>query len=111
MSRRFIAIVLAVSTTIAGFSAAPARAASEEEIARLLAGAATVFIIGKAIQSARDKDRDDDKRKVVTRHDPKPKIYTHKNHIPKVIPRGNTHRDRAAALPARCVRVGPPPCV
>lgn len=104
MSRKFIGFVLAVSTAIAGFSAAPARAASEEDIARLLAGAATVFIIGKAIQSARDKDDDDDRRKVITRHDPTPKIYSHQNHIPKVVPRGNKHRDRAAVLPARCVQ-------
>ena len=105
MSRKFIGFVLAVSTAIAGFSAAPARAASEEDIARLLAGAATVFIIGKAIQSARDKDDDDDdRRKVITRHDPTPKIYSYQNHIPKVVPRGNKHRDRAAVLPARCVQ-------
>jgi len=104
MSRRFIAAVLAASTAIAAFSAAPARAATEEDIARLLAGAATIFIIGKAIQNARDDDDDDDRRKVVTRHDPKPKVYHHQSSPPKLVPRGKPHRDRAAALPAGCVR-------
>lgn len=102
MSRRFIAAVLAVSTAIAAFSAAPARAASEEDIARLLAGAATVFIIGKAIQNARDDDRDD-RRKVVTHHKPKQNYYRHEP-IPKVIPRDYRRHDRTAALPAQCVR-------
>ena len=104
MSRRFIAAVLAASTAIAAFSAAPARAATEEDFARLLAGAATIFIIGKAIQNARDDDDDDDRRKVVTRHDPKPKVYHHQSSPPKLVPRGKPHRDRAAALPAGCVR-------
>lgn len=116
MSRKFIAAVLAVSTAIAGFSAAPARAASEEDIARLLAGAATIFIIGKAIQSSRDNDSDD-KKKVVTHYKPDhgkgPQVqyfdnprYDRPNNdrsLPKVVPRDakQHHRD---ALPAQCVR-------
>ena len=46
MSRKFIAAVLAISTTLATFSAAPARAASEEDIAKILGAAATIFILG-----------------------------------------------------------------
>ncbi|MGJ8603188.1 MAG: hypothetical protein ACSHXH_03605 [Marivita sp.] len=102
MSRRFIAAVLAVSTTIAAFSAAPARAASEDDIARLLAGAATVFIIGKAIQNARDTDRDD-RKSVIIQHRPKPQVYSHKP-IPKVIQRDIRQSGRRGALPASCVR-------
>ncbi|MFP7672124.1 hypothetical protein ACG74X_02080 [Marivita sp. S0852] len=103
MSRKFVAAVLAVSTAIAGFSAAPARAASQEDIARLLAGAATVFIIGKAIENARNDDRKDKKKKAINRHYSNPKVIEHRP-IPKVIPR-NPHRyDRFAALPRNCVR-------
>lgn len=102
MSRKFIAAVLAVATTIATLSAAPAKAASEEDIARLLAGAATVFIIGKAIQTARDRDRDDNKD-AITRHRPKPQI-TRSQSYPKVMPRGQVSGRHKAALPERCVR-------
>lgn len=122
MSRKFIAAVLAVSTAIAGFSAVPARAASEEDIARLLAGAATIFIIGKAIQNARDDDDDDDKKDRkprVTEHTPtptyhfdrpykkghssRPPVVYHQKPLPKVVPRDVRSRHQAA-LPARCVR-------
>ena len=102
MSRKFIAAVLAVATTIATFSPVPAKAASEEDIARLLAGAATVFIIGKAIQTARDRDRDDDKV-TITRHPQKPQI-TQSQSYPKVVPRGHVSGRHRATLPARCVR-------
>lgn len=104
MSRKFIAAVLAVATTVAAVSSTPARAASEEDIARLLAGAATVFIIGKAIQNSRDADRDDKKRKVITHHAPRPKVYHHSNPIPKVVQRDQRPRPRADVLPAQCVR-------
>ena len=112
MSRKFIAAGLAVSTTLATCSAAPARAASEEDIARILGAAATLFIIGKAIESSRDKDRKDKKAKKKAKshyHPPKvyshtPRTYSHKP-IPKVVPRHvQPHRGHLAALPARCVR-------
>ncbi|WP_439123691.1 hypothetical protein [Marivita sp.] len=110
MSRKFIAVVLAVSTTIAAFSAAPARAASEDDIAKLLAGAATVFIIGKAIQSSRDNDRKE-KSKTITHYKPhhqsgqKPKssVKVHQKPIPKVVPRDVRPRHRDV-LPSQCVR-------
>ena len=109
MSRKFIAAILAVSTTLAAFSAAPARAASEEDIAKILGAAATIFIIGKAIENSRDK-KDDKKKRTVT-HASKPVVQFYqnnqvrahkKNSIPQVVPR-NTQRTRAA-LPRRCVR-------
>ena len=112
MSRKFIAAVLAVSTAIATFSAAPARALSDEDIAKLLAGAATVFIIGRAIDSSRDKDRDKDRDKTYKRSDTTTYSQTYRpfrnidtyREIPKVVPR-NTHKhDRYAALPRKCVR-------
>lgn len=114
MSRKFIAAVLAVSTTIAAFTAAPARAASEEDIARILGAAATVFIIGKAIQHSRDKDRDDKKKDRYEdthwknqSHGQQQYGYQQHGHqqaIPQVIPRGNPSRHDRAALPAQCVR-------
>ncbi|MFA8384938.1 MAG: hypothetical protein ACEPO2_04895 [Pelagibaca sp.] len=107
MSRKFIAAVLAVSTTIAGFSAMPARAASEEDIAKLLAGAATVFIIGKAIQNSRDKERKDNGVRHYTPDDrfgyvTKP-VPTYERPIPKVVPRQGRPR-HGSVLPASCVR-------
>ncbi|MDP4989966.1 MAG: hypothetical protein NWQ37_01980 [Marivita lacus] len=107
MSRTFIAAVLAVSTTIAAFSAMPARAASEEDIAKLLAGAATVFIIGKAIQNSRDRDRPDKEVRHYTPDDrfgyvTKP-VPTYERPIPKVVPREGRPR-QGDVLPADCVR-------
>ncbi|WP_157960572.1 hypothetical protein [Primorskyibacter marinus] len=63
MSRKFISTILAATLAVTAFASKPARAASEEDIARILAGAATIFIIGKAIQSSRDNDKDDKKSK------------------------------------------------
>ncbi len=110
MSRKFIAAVLAISTTMAAVSAAPVHAASEEDIAKLLAGAATIFIIGKAIQNSRDDDRKDKKKDEVRHyvpdhrpHQSKPPAYGYDRPIPKVIPR-DVKRHNAAALPAQCVR-------
>lgn len=115
MSRTFIAAVLAISTTLAAASAVPARAASEEDIAKLLAGAATIFIIGKAIQSSRDddrkdKNREDKKREEVRHYVPehrphvsKPPVHVHDRPVPKVVPRDVKTR-YPDVLPASCVR-------
>lgn len=104
MSRKFIAAVLAISTTLATFSAAPARAATEEDIAKILGAAATLFIIGKAIENNRDRDRDDKKKKNTVVHHNKPVIKEYRT-IPQVVPRDvRPHHSRVAALPQRCVR-------
>jgi len=97
MSRKFIAVVLAATLAITTYSAAPARAASEEDIARLLAGAATLFIIGKAIQSSRDNDR-----KKVKVHRQSREVYQqprarHQNQFRDQRPH------RRAGLPAACL--------
>lgn len=84
MSRKFISTILAATLAVTTFAAQPARAASEEDIARILAGAATIFIIGKAIQSSRDND-DDGKKKSKSHKDHsdrdryKPKKHTSRN--------------------------------
>lgn len=57
MSRRFVAAVLAASLTVTAFAPAPARAADQDDIARLLFGAAALVVIGKAIQDSRKKDK------------------------------------------------------
>ena len=112
MSRKFIAAVLAVSTTIAAFTAAPARAGNEEDIARILGAAATIFIIGKAIQNSRDDDRSDDRgdrqknsygdsfRHVNKFKDPQ----NYHKPVPQVIPRHARPYDGKAPLPEQCVR-------
>ncbi|MCL3881409.1 hypothetical protein [Marivita sp. GX14005] len=98
MSRKFIAAALIVSTAIAGFSATPAKAASEEDIARILGAAATVFILGKAIQNTRD-DRDKDRRKKAKHR------YRYEDRaLPKVVPRHRHQNHRIAPLPRKCVR-------
>lgn len=67
MSRKFIASVLAAALTITSISAAPARAASDEDIAKFLFGATALVILGKALSDNNDRrDRD-----VV--HTPRPK--------------------------------------
>lgn len=91
MSRKFIAGLLAVSITIAGFSAAPARAADADDVARFLGAAATLFILGKAIEQSRRDDA--------------PKAYSHQRKpLPRVVPRKHRKAHRAAPLPRRCLR-------
>ncbi len=55
-SKHFIATILGLAMTVTGFAAAPARAMSEEDIAKLLFGITTLAIIGAAV-SDNDHDR------------------------------------------------------
>ncbi|WP_226628005.1 hypothetical protein [Alloyangia pacifica] len=57
MSRKFIAGVLAASLIVTGFNAAPARAAEPQDVAKVLGGAALIYIIGKAVSEARADER------------------------------------------------------
>lgn len=68
MSRSFIAGVLAASLAIAGLSALPARAADADDVARFVGAAATLFILGKIIESKRD---DKDHASVATKSRPR----------------------------------------
>lgn len=121
MSRKFIAAVLVAATTLTAFSAAPARATTDEDIARLLGAAATIFIIGKAIETSRDRDEDRKKKKKknkpvvvhknhkdhghITRHRDFHSNSYHNNSIPYVVPRHTRpHHKHLAALPQCCVR-------
>ncbi|MBV2359016.1 hypothetical protein KUH32_04445 [Thalassococcus sp. CAU 1522] len=102
MSRRFIAGVLAVAIAITGFSANSARAdTNADDVARFLAAATTLFIIGKVIQD-NNNDRDRKKKKVYSTHS--------KNSVPRVhaVPRGQQgykgHKaHRGKTLPSACL--------
>ncbi len=87
--RKFIALVLAASLVISGFSAAPARAG--DDVAKFIAGAALLGILGAAINDAKQDRRDRHKQ---TTHRP------YKQHHPKPIPPRVARYD----LPAKCVR-------
>lgn len=50
MSRKFIAAILGLSLSLTTISANSARAADAEDIAKLLAGAATIYVIAKAAE-------------------------------------------------------------
>lgn len=54
MGRRLIATFLAFLVIITGVAAAPARAASDDEIGRALAGVVTLYIIGSALSDLAD---------------------------------------------------------
>ncbi|MFW8593678.1 hypothetical protein [Cribrihabitans neustonicus] len=92
--RKFIALILAVSLAITGFSAAPARA--NEDVAKVLAGLALLGIIGAVIN-----DRKDDHHSVSRAYTAEPQ-YGHGGHHynPKPLPQTFRKYD----LPARCLR-------
>lgn len=71
----------------------PVRAASDEDIARLLAGLAALAIVGKALSEAREEDRADG-----ARH--RPYAY-HPRHGGDGAPRLGRHR----TVPVECMRV------
>jgi hypothetical protein len=92
MSRKFITGVVAISALVATLSASPARANDHDDIAKFLGAAATLFIIGKAIQHETHKDKKPKARHVETR----PTL---------VHPNGGRHvQPRKPALPSSCLR-------
>ncbi|SIS59441.1 hypothetical protein SAMN05421759_101643 [Roseivivax lentus] len=62
MARRFITLVLAVATALS-LASTQARAATNEEIAKIAGGVALLLILGTAIEAAQDDDDDDKKKK------------------------------------------------
>lgn len=87
MSRKFIGLVTAFSIAVTGLTAAPARAASDEDIAGILAG---LVILGAVAAAVNSKKR----TREVTVEQPKPHRQT---------PRHN--RRNARLLPAECLRI------
>lgn len=68
-SKQFISAVLGLAMTVTGISAMPAKALSEDDIAKLLFGATALVIIGSAV-----KNDNDPKPVPVTRpRDPRPR--------------------------------------
>ncbi len=92
---KFIAVILALSIGVTGFSTAPARAG--DDVGKFIAGAVVLGLVGAAINEARK----DEKR----RH--KPQTHYHNNH-------NNGHRPRPLPapvarydLPSQCVKIVP----
>ena len=50
MGKRLIAILIGSTMTLTTLAMTPARAASDDDIGRLIAGAITLFVIGKAVE-------------------------------------------------------------
>ncbi len=91
LTKTSLAAVLAATLALTGFAAAPARAADSGDAAKIAAGIAALFIIGKALEN-------NDKGYVHRRHDGyKPGHYRH--HHRKDY--RNPHRARKN-LPAKC---------
>ncbi|MFP4044799.1 MAG: hypothetical protein ACLFTP_09580 [Rhodosalinus sp.] len=84
MLRQALALVAAAALAAGALAPSPARAASEEDIAKILAGLAALAIVGKAL-SDRDRD-DDDKPPVIAPHRPKPKDHYRPRHDAKTVP-------------------------
>ncbi len=82
--RKFIALILAASVVVTGFSAAPARA--DNDVGKIIAGLAVLGLIGAAIHESK-KDRDEP-RHVSPPPRPKP--------LPPLV--------RRYDLPAQCLR-------
>ncbi|MEX0302784.1 MAG: hypothetical protein AB3N24_10205 [Leisingera sp.] len=103
--RKFIALIVAASIAITGFSAAPARA--DEDVAKFIAGMALLGILGAAINDARKRDDHH-----VTRtynpphnHGHGPKHHTHNRHGGHVKPL--PPQVRRYDLPAHCLKYFP----
>lgn len=89
MHRYFIALIVTATVAVTAFGAAPARA-SDQDLARVLAGLAALAIIGKAIHDRNDKDRASKDYVETPRHGIKPRP------LPNRVARKN--------LPGQCVR-------
>lgn len=100
--RSFISIILAAAIAITGMTAAPAQARDRDDIAKWIAGAAALAIIGSAIAENRRDDSVTRYRGYDNnfRHYNKNKRYSHghKKHYK------NYGRNRAYELPSKCVR-------
>lgn len=102
MSRKFIGVVLAASLAVTGLTAVPAKA-QIDTVGEFVGVAATLFILGKAVESHIDRrtDHAGDRtvRPVQVQHIP-PGYNGHK--LPKVVTK--TPRVKLAPLPSRCRR-------
>ena len=74
MPNRFIATVLAAAMALTTLAAAPARAADNGEIARLIFGAGALFMLGTAL-SNNNKNRHVNRRYVEPTYNPPPRRH------------------------------------
>lgn len=95
MSRKFITGVVAISALIATLSASPVRAGDHDDVAKFLGAAATLFIIGKAIQHESNKREKPKARPVETQPTFVAPGYHDQVHKQRV---------RKPALPRACLR-------
>lgn len=119
MSRKFISLVVASAVAVTAFTSAPARAASDEDIAKILGAAATLFILGKAIESHNDGKKSKSKATVKT-HSYKSHSYNKSHSHKKTYTKPKSHSDKRmirrpqtqkqhirhgrAPLPSACLR-------
>jgi len=68
-SKHFIATVLGLAMTVTGISALPAKALSDDDLAKILFGATALVIIGSAVSN----DKDDKPVPVARPRDPRPR--------------------------------------
>lgn len=95
MHRRFIAIVVSAALTITGMAAAPARA-GDDDIAKWIAGAAALAIVGAAISEHESKKR---KRRAIRQQQQLQQYYDNHGYT-DVDPRPNPWHGKL--LPASC---------
>jgi hypothetical protein len=72
MSRKFIASVAAAALVITSFGAVPARAGSDEDIARILGGLIAITAVGAALGAF---DDDDDRPRATVRNSEPPRAH------------------------------------
>lgn len=96
MSVRFITSVLSIGALVSTLSAAPASAGDRDDVGRFLGAAATLFIIGKIIQSETNDGRHHTAAPVRQRDVVTPRRQTPRAHRPVVAP-------RRADLPRQCL--------
>lgn len=87
MSRKFIATIVVAAITVTGISAAPARA-DQDDIAKLLFGAAAIYMISRAVK--------DDKRHVTPAPVTRPRPLE-----PRPLPRRVRRFD---PIPSKCLK-------
>ncbi len=93
--RKFTTALSALALALAGMTAAAAPARANDDVAKLLFGAATLFIIGKAISDAN------------AQQNRPPVAQGHGRPYSPGYGQGGQHRPRPAVLPARCeIRIG-----
>ena len=110
MTKTTLATVLALSLAATGFAAAPARAADSGDVAKIAAGLATLFIIGKALENsdtAPDRRRPHDYRDYGHSHKPKPlpaRSWQGRKHLPaQCLYAHNSWSGRITMLNRRCL--------